>query len=195
VVGGLAGILLVLISLVHGECAAPQDEISADTGTCTMATPERTSWSNPTPQPVLVLADGRALVPAQRPWLDTGLVVKSGQEISVRAQGRMRGCLAPSDDWAFGPWQPDGMVKNGKLFFALVGRIQSGTQEEVFVLGAEGTFTAHTDGPLHLGVCDIAHFDNEGAYLVRVLIDGREIDFNQIRLVPVPSAGRRRRRR
>jgi hypothetical protein len=186
VVAILAGISLLSANLVRGERSAESDAPSEDDASCTVATPQRAGWSNPTPQPVLVLDDGRAIVPAQRPWLNTALVLRPGQKITVHAEGQVRGCLAPSDDWAFGPWQPDGMTHDGKLFFALVGRIQSNGQEETFVLGSKGSFTANTNGALHLGVSDIAHFDNEGAYLVRVLIDGKRIDFREVTLIPVP---------
>ena len=187
VVASLTGMSLLLISCAHGERAAERYDPPADAASYTIAKPERISWSNPTPQPVLVLNDGRAIVPAQRPWLDTDLVLRPGQEITVRAEGQVRGCLGPSDNWAFGPWQPDGMIYDGRLFFALVGRLQSKGQEETFVLGSEGSFTARMGGALHLGVNDIAHFDNEGAYLVRVSIDGKEVDFNKVELTPVPT--------
>jgi len=178
---------LFFIGFVYGQQATEADGPPGDGASYTLATPQRASWSNPIPQPVLVLADGRAIVPAQRPWLDTGLVLKPGQKITVRAEGQMRGCIARSDDWAFGPWHPDGMIHDGKLFFALLGRIQSNKQEEMFVLGSGGSFTVHMDGAFHLGVSDIAHFDNEGAYVVCVLIDGKEVDFNEVKLTPVPT--------
>ena len=121
--------------------------------------------------------DGKLVIPSQRPWTDTRIDVKTGDEIHLLATGTMHGCRGPKEDWAYGPWGPDGQVfvfehgkayvseqgnPAGKRLFALVGRI--GDKE--FHVGTKATITAPVDGRLHLGISDSYHSDNVGAFTV-----------------------------
>ncbi len=115
--------------------------------------------------------DGKLVIPSQRPWTDTGINVKAGQEIRLLATGTIHGCRGPKRDWAYGPWGPDGklfeqghVAAAGMRLFALVGRI--GGKE--FHVGSNASITAPANGRLHLGVSDSYHSDNVGAFTVEV---------------------------
>ncbi len=136
----------------------------------------------PLAYPVLANDDGRAVVPATRLWSDTGLTVAVGQQIRISGTGQVRGCSGPIRDWAFGPWGPAGSLcygteYEGHALCALIGKIETADGPEEFLVGEQFAFAAPVSGRLFLGVSDINHRDNEGAFLARVSVDGRDVDF------------------
>jgi len=132
-------------------------------------------------QYVLTMPDGAAMVSAQRQWSDTGLEVEKGQQLEFKASGQVRGTQGPPEDWAYGPHGPGGVQHEG-LMLALVGRVQGddGASEE-FVIGEAARMASPLKGRLYLGVSDVVHEDNDGAFVVAVQVDGKPVDFrNQI---------------
>ena len=146
--------------------------------------PENTEHMS-APFPVLALDDGRALVPATRLWSATGVWVERGQAVSISGTGQVRGCRGPVRDWAFGPWGPEGSVCEGTDYeghrlCALIGKL-AGRDDglEEFLVGRSFSFEAPFPGQLYLGVSDTDNRDNEGAFAVRVSIDGQDVDFGE----------------
>jgi biopolymer transport protein ExbD len=138
------------------------------------------------PMPVLVMDDGRAIVPAQRIWSDTGLDVVEGQTIAFSADGQVRGCHAPIGDWAMGPWGPEGTLAPGTPYqgnrvCALISKVEGGSEVKEFYVGKELSLKAPNSGRLFLGVSDIFHIDNEGTFVVDVKIDGKHVDFKKVK--------------
>lgn len=132
------------------------------------------------PAPVLTMEDGRAIVPSQRPWSDTGLDLQKGQHVSISATGQIRGCHGPADDWAYGPRGPEGKEDDTKRIFCLVGKIEGLDGGREFYVGKSLSFEAALSGRLCLGISDIYHLDNEGAFIVDVKINGASVDFNHL---------------
>ncbi len=132
------------------------------------------------PAPVLVTEDGRAIISAMRMWSDTGIDLDKGQTVEVSANGQVRGCRGPRGQWAYGPWGPEGMLHKGKRCFALIGKIEGPSGEQGFYIGKHRTFKVPQSGRFHLGVSDVAYFDNDGAFIATVKVDGKRIDFAAI---------------
>jgi len=132
------------------------------------------------PAPILATKDGRAIVSAMRMWSDTGIDLDKGQTVEVSANGQVRGCRGPRDQWAYGPWGPEGMLHKGKRCFALIGKIEAPSGEQAFYIGKDRTFEAPESGRFYLGVSDVAYFDNDGAFLATVQVDGKRIDLAAI---------------
>lgn len=129
---------------------------------------------------VMTMPDGAAMVSAQRMWSDTGLQVETGQRLTFKATGQVRGTQGPPEDWAYGPHGPAGISHEG-LALALVGRIQGdGDACEEFVIGEGATITSATKGRLYLGVSDTAHEDNDGVFLVAVQVDDKPVNFRSL---------------
>ena len=122
--------------------------------------------------------DGKLVIPSQRPWTDTGINVKAGQEIRLLATGTIHGCRGPKQDWAYGPWGPNGKLFKeghhaaaGMRLFALIGKIGDRDFHVQFHVGAKATIKAAVDGRLYLGISDSYHSDNVGSFTVKVDVD------------------------
>lgn len=139
--------------------------------------PSRSRQRRSPPARVLALEDGRAIVPSRRLWCSTGIEIERGQAVTISASGQMRGCQGPVNNWAFGPWGPEGFMHEGKMICCLIAKIEGRGWEEEFYVGKEHQFGAPLPGRLWLGVADFFHADNEGAFVVAVTVDGSQIDF------------------
>ncbi len=108
-------------------------------------------------------------VDAARPWTDTGIELKRGQEIRFRATGKVR----------WGPNRSDGPGGEGGNHYnaarplpdrpaaSLIGRL--GDRDDVFFIGNdEGSIRARDGGRLHLGINDDYMQDNSGSFRVTV---------------------------
>ncbi|NVL91097.1 MAG: hypothetical protein HWN69_08950 [Desulfobacterales bacterium] len=176
-------VLIVLNNLLMGSFVlAEQTSRQESQRVPFMKTIPRFEGQELPPQPVLVMDDGRAMVPAQRIWSDTGIDVTEGQTITVSADGQVRGSHGPTGNWALGPWGPEGTMSEGSEYegnkvCALIGKVEGSEKGEEFYIGKELTFKAPLSGRFYLGVSDIFHLDNEGAFVVDVRVDGKRIDF------------------
>ena len=116
----------------------------------------------------------RIAVSAETRWTDTGIDVRSGDRLQVRAQGTIT--LSGNDNGndtagpagAFSGRRASGAPLPSAPAGALIGRIGDGP---VFLVGAEGwTNRAGQSGRLFLGVNDDHLGDNRGEFAVRVSI-------------------------
>lgn len=71
----------------------------------------------------------------------------------------------------------EGSEYEGNKACALIGKVEGSEKGEEFYIGKELTFEAPLSGRFYLGVSDIFHLDNEGAFVVAVKIDGKRVDF------------------
>jgi hypothetical protein len=88
-------------------------------------------WAMPLP-------DGRLRISPLRQWSRTGLELRKGQRLEIRAEGYVQGCQRPVDDWAYGPWSPaGGPAKDdpGSRVCALICRIVGETETREFIVG------------------------------------------------------------
>jgi len=153
---------------------------------------DRPEWMTHYGAPASAAEDGRLVVPSERIWSDTKLTVAQGQTVEIYSDGQVKGCHGPADDWAYGPWGPDGGKSEGTEHYpsrvcALVGSIDNGREREEFFVGKQLSFEAPLSGTLQLGVSDSFHGDNEGAFLASVKVDGSPVDFRP--LLPLELAG------
>ncbi len=107
--------------------------------------------------------------------------MEEGQEVAITASGQVQGCHGPREDWAFGPWGPEGGAatapdRTGELVCALVGMIEGADATHEFLVGRSQSLDAPLSGRLYLGVSDTIHRDNVGAFVVEVKIDGKASD-------------------
>lgn len=108
-------------------------------------------------------------VSASEPWIDTGIDVRSGQQLYFSASGQVR--WGPSrrdgpEGERNSPNNPGRPIPN-RPGAALIGRI--GDRDDYFFIGGEsGPFRARGSGRLFLGINDDVLSDNSGSF--RVLI-------------------------
>lgn len=110
-------------------------------------------------------------VPCAVTWTATGLKVKAGQRIQLKAEGELRG-----GQWRFGPegtaehpeWARYSLVPEWP-HLALIGKI--GDDGDPFLVGREFSGTAVRGGELYLGVNDLDAENNDGTFEVRVILD------------------------
>lgn len=114
-------------------------------------------------------------------WADTGIMLESGQLVTVTADGIVctygledGGCTEGSDSGPGGQGyvcEDGSCAKSGAPYGALLARIGDGTP---FVIGDGGTFAVARGGPLYLTINDndIYYEDNTGVYRVTVTIAG-----------------------
>jgi hypothetical protein len=112
-------------------------------------------------------------VSSQSQWTPTGVTVRRGEMVAIKAEGEIR--ISPdANDRA----TPSGLV-SGRLdpgsplprtpTGALIGRIGTG---EPFGIGSRGTFRAAGAGQLFLGINDAHVADNDGAFKVTLRRSG-----------------------
>ena len=124
---------------------------------------------------------GNVTVPANQQWVDSGLTVRQGQALSIRASGEVT-LSADSNDKA----TPNGSL-NGRhavnaplpqtLAGALIGRIGNG---QPFGIGAgPANINAPGSGRLYLGVNDDGMGDNNGQFQVSINTSGNNTNDNR----------------
>ena len=131
------------------------------------------------------ITNSTVLIPATQPWTDTGIYVKAGQGIQIKASGSVNGTNSERD----GSWKwvgPNGwgyipsyatnrrhLLPEGKSFMALVGRIGNG---DPFLIGESYESKTTQSGNLLLGTNDVAKpeghswwLDNQGSFNVNIV--------------------------
>ncbi|HXW04768.1 MAG TPA: hypothetical protein VD833_06030 [Vicinamibacterales bacterium] len=111
--------------------------------------------------------DGQNItVQATQPWTATGIMLRRGEWVTVKATGEIRLSSDPNDIAT-----PSGVLKQrfdrgaplpSVLTGALIGRIGNG---KPFGIGADNRFQADP-GQLYLGINDSNHADNQGSFQV-----------------------------
>jgi len=115
------------------------------------------------------LRERTVTVSATSPWTDTGVELRRGQEIQVRATGKVK----------WGPGRNDGPNGEGGNHYnagrplpdrpaaSLIGR--TGDRDDIFFIGGEsGVIRIRDGGRLYLGVNDDFLQDNSGSFKVTV---------------------------
>lgn len=111
-------------------------------------------------------------------WTDTGLDVKAGQEVEIRAQGE----VFINENTACSPTglQDPGAAPIKKMFLrkfnvmreaghgALIGKVGDGGTP--FLVGKAHTFKSHSEGRLYLGINDKDYHNNHGAFEAEVTL-------------------------
>ena len=108
-------------------------------------------------------------VAARDRWTDTGISVRAGQTVYVKATGRVRWGPGRQDGPAGERNSPrnDGRPLPGRPAGALIGRVGDG--DDVFFVGDEsGAVRMRGSGRLFLGVNDDFLDDNSGAFRVTI---------------------------
>lgn len=114
---------------------------------------------------------GRIQVPASAGWVNTGVMVSEGQQVSIVTTGEVR-LSADANDTATaagskqGRYSPNAPLA-GALAGALIGRVGNG---EPFGIGNQTSFPAPASGLLFLAVNDDNRGDNAGAFGVEVAV-------------------------
>jgi protocatechuate 3,4-dioxygenase beta subunit len=132
-------------------------------------------WALPNP-------DGKLRISPLWQWSRTGIELREGQLLEIMAEGLVHGCQGPEDDWAYGPWGPDGgPVKDdpGSRVCALIGRIVGEAESREFIVGENYRLEVPYRGWLDLGVSDVVHYDNSGEFVAAIHVDGNPVDFTQ----------------
>lgn len=119
--------------------------------------------------------DGELIVDAKRRWTNTGVYVREGELVRVRASGTVQLSGDPADSGGPGGVESGRRAPNSPITSrpagALIARV--GESAAVYVGTAE-TFRAPASGQLYLGVNDDHLADNKGEFRVRIEADRRE---------------------
>ena len=127
-------------------------------------------------------SDGRLRISPMRQWSQTGIELCEGQFLEIQAEGKVQGCQAPVDDWAFGPWGPSGGPSDNDpdaRVCALIGRIVCEGKTLEFIVGENYQGQVSSGGKLELGVSDVWHYDNSGEFVAEIKLDGKPVDFTR----------------
>jgi hypothetical protein len=107
------------------------------------------------------------MVPARQRWTATGLTVRRGETVTVKATGEIK-FAAAADARASangsGERSPDNPLPNATTG-TLIGRVGNG---QPFVIGSQASFQAPAAGQLFLGVNDTNLDDNDGSFQVQL---------------------------
>jgi hypothetical protein len=115
----------------------------------------------------VVVADESVRVEANAGWVDTGIQVKAGQEISIRAGGVPLNLGAIGYVGAGGNAKADARKPIGNCpTGALIAKLNN----EIICIKSEYKFRAASDGALWLGVNESNLADNAGAWVTSVLV-------------------------
>jgi len=122
----------------------------------------------------LAPASGRVRVPGSAGWVNTGVMVSQGQQITFNSTGEVRLSTA-SDDVAAPAGSKKGRYATAApipsvLAGALIGRIGNGVP---FAIGNQASIAAPGTGVLWLAVNDDGLGDNAGEFGVDVTVTGR----------------------
>jgi len=113
------------------------------------------------------------VVPGNQPWVDSGIRVRSSDQVSFHVTGQVSVAQGQA------PTGPEGRTGEVSDKYpmptmqagALIGRVGNGP---LFPIGTQTTpIQMPADGVLYLGVNDDFYGDNTGAFLVTVLVNGR----------------------
>jgi hypothetical protein len=131
----------------------------------------------PTSPPVAVARAQRRgsayVVPGNMPWNDTGIQVRTGDQVTFRVTG---GVSARRGAPLVGPEGVTGETSDRYPYpsmqvGALIGRIGGG---QPFPIGSQQTpIQMQSNGSLQLGINDDKFEDNSGAFSVTILVNGR----------------------
>ena len=111
-------------------------------------------------------------------WTDTGLDLKAGQTVDIKAQGEI--LINEKDASSPGGLADPSIAPFKKLFWkmsnvtgqaghgALIGKI--GDKGKPFLVGHECKFKADSKGRLYLGVNDKDYHNNSGAYQAKIIL-------------------------
>jgi hypothetical protein len=113
------------------------------------------------------------VVQANQPWADTGIQVRSGDQVTFHVTGQIvtQKGLAPTG--------PEGVQGHTSQTYpmpamqvgAVIGRVANG---QPFPIGSQQTpITMQSDGTLQLGINDDYFGDNTGAFSVTIQVNGR----------------------
>ena len=113
-------------------------------------------------------------IPADKLWVDTGITVKSGQTLTIKASGSLNmgggdpTWFVPSPNGKYNSWCTGGCAYKRMPNGVLVGKIDSGNP---FLVGSFCNRTA-TTGSLYLAVNDnISYYnDNEGSFTATITV-------------------------
>ncbi len=112
-------------------------------------------------------------IPADKLWVDTGITLKSGQTLTIKASGSLNIGGGDPDYYVPSPygmfsWCGEECTLNGVQLGALIGKIDYG---KPFYVGSYCNRTA-TTGSLYLVVNDETswYFDNEGSFTVTITV-------------------------
>ena len=139
--------------------AEPQSSPSGASPSGGAAEPATGSW--------VVVADKRVQVSATEAWTDTGVKVKAGQQLTIRAGGRQVN-LGP-----FGYTGPDGVSRadaRKPLVDCPTGALIAKLGSEMICIESERDFTAKSEGKLSLSVNEGNLTDNSGAWIAKVVV-------------------------
>jgi hypothetical protein len=104
------------------------------------------------------------VVPAQQQWTPTGLVVRRGEALTIKASGQINfgpGTASPAGSSETHPNNPVNNAPTG----ALIGRIGDGAP---FLIGTQTQIQAPASGQLFVGINDSFVGDNQGQYQVEI---------------------------
>ena len=113
------------------------------------------------------------VIQGNQPWVDTGIQVKSGDQVTFHVTGQvgvMQGASPVGPEGKTGelsPKYPMPTMQTG----ALIGRVSNG---QPFSIGSQQTpIQMQSDGTLQLGINDDYFGDNSGAFSVTIQVNGR----------------------
>jgi hypothetical protein len=107
------------------------------------------------------------MVPARQRWTATGLTVRRGETVTVKATGEIKfgaGADARASANGSGERSPDNPLPNATTG-TLIGRVGNG---QPFAIGSQASFQAPAAGQLFLGVNDTNLDDNDGSFQVQL---------------------------
>jgi hypothetical protein len=110
---------------------------------------------------------GGIMVPARQRWTATGLTVRRGETLTVRATGEIKfaaGAESKASVNGSSERNPDNPLPNVTTG-ALIGRVGNG---QPFEIGSKTSFQAPAAGQLFLGVNDTHLDDNDGSFQVQL---------------------------
>jgi hypothetical protein len=112
---------------------------------------------------IVEAANTRVTVPANKPWVSTGIKLNYGQQLTIDATGQVHFLPDDSDAVAGPDGGPAFYGGCSYLYFcgALMGRVAGGTP---FFIGKHFSAPVQTAGPLELGVQDFAFDHNSGSF-------------------------------
>lgn len=115
------------------------------------------------------------VVPGNQTWVDTGITVREGQQVTFNARGEVQLSNDRSDranpSGSLKGRKPAGGPLPGELAGALIGRI--GPMAPFGVGGGTQTIRMPASGRLFLGINDDQVADNQGGFRVQVTPQGR----------------------
>lgn len=114
-------------------------------------------------------------LPADQPWLDTGIDLLEGETLRIVAEGTINYTTSNTcgPDGGERDWKDllRALPVNDRGRGALIGKLGESGVVQAFFVGARAEFTAERAGRLFLGVNDDNYRDNSGSFKVRVRVN------------------------